>query len=530
MRLDITPDPGFFGVFPNLNYKAWYAVAEFVDNSIQSYEDNKVDLLKTSEAFQLVIRIATHDGATLTVTDNAGGIKLSDFDRAFRVAAVPPNRQGLSEFGMGMKTAACWFAPVWSVRTSALGDPCERTVTFDIPEIIKHGFRNLDVAERTYKADAHYTEVTLRNLYHPPIGQTKAKIKQHLACMYRKYIEKGEVVIKFDEEPLEYRVPPILVAPYYKEPGAEPIEWLKNLDFEFNLENGTTMRARGFLAIREKMTNTTAGLSLFRRNRLIVGSMDDLYRPGSFLGAANESAARRIFGDIELDPVTVTHTKDGFVQWAEIEQAFLVKLREEADAGEMKLRQQAANYKVPPPPALPSDPDPFDPVTEVVKPIAEGAVRGLDGPGTRDALVNHGAGVEDDVLPCPLESTISPRWQQATQRFQIKFENVTWHVRLEFSDDIALADWVQITHYPSAGKDRELGIRLAMDHPFTLGFGGPNYEDLAPQVRLAIGLCLAECAARDAGTENAGKVRSCLNDLLRGPLGEANENGGLEFV
>ena len=36
-------------------------------------------------------------------------------------AAIPPDRSGLSEFGMGMKSAACWFAPRWSVRTKALG-------------------------------------------------------------------------------------------------------------------------------------------------------------------------------------------------------------------------------------------------------------------------------------------------------------------------------------------------------------------------------------------------------------------------
>ena len=56
----------------------------------------------------------------------------SEFPRAFRPAELPPDRSGLCEFGMGMKSAACWFARQWEVRTSALGEPVERTVSFDI--------------------------------------------------------------------------------------------------------------------------------------------------------------------------------------------------------------------------------------------------------------------------------------------------------------------------------------------------------------------------------------------------------------
>jgi len=78
------------------------------------------------------IEIDSEDGGRITIRDNAAGIAEADFLRAFRPAQLPPNRTGLSEFGMGMKSAACWFAPKWSVRTSALGELVERTVVFDI--------------------------------------------------------------------------------------------------------------------------------------------------------------------------------------------------------------------------------------------------------------------------------------------------------------------------------------------------------------------------------------------------------------
>ena len=36
-ELNIQPQAGVIGVFSRLNYKAWYAIAEFVDNSTQSF-------------------------------------------------------------------------------------------------------------------------------------------------------------------------------------------------------------------------------------------------------------------------------------------------------------------------------------------------------------------------------------------------------------------------------------------------------------------------------------------------------------
>ena len=42
--LNIQPQAGVLGVFSRLNYKPWYAIAEFVDNSTQSYYSNKKEL------------------------------------------------------------------------------------------------------------------------------------------------------------------------------------------------------------------------------------------------------------------------------------------------------------------------------------------------------------------------------------------------------------------------------------------------------------------------------------------------------
>ena len=51
-------------------------------------------------------------------------------------------------------------------------------------------------------------------------------------------------------------------------------------------------------------------------------------------------------------------------------------------------------------------------------------------------------------------------------------------------------------------------------------FVGPAAEALEPLVRVAIGIGLAELAARDAGVRYATAIRTRLNELLRGALSQ----------
>ena len=98
---------------------------------------------------QVAIELDSTEGGRLVVRDNAAGIHEGDYPHAFRPAEVPPNTSGLSEFGMGMKSAACWFSPNWTVRTTALGESVEKTVRFDISEIVEDNLEELTVESRT---------------------------------------------------------------------------------------------------------------------------------------------------------------------------------------------------------------------------------------------------------------------------------------------------------------------------------------------------------------------------------------------
>lgn len=118
--IEIRPEVTMLSVLRHLNYKAWFALAEFIDNSLQSYLANREALEAIhGQDFRLEVNVQIESSGPglIVVTDNAAGISTADFPRAFRAAQVPTDRTGLSEFGMGMKSAACWFSERWSVRT-----------------------------------------------------------------------------------------------------------------------------------------------------------------------------------------------------------------------------------------------------------------------------------------------------------------------------------------------------------------------------------------------------------------------------
>src|SRR5262245_56958145 len=112
LPIEIRPEVTILSVLRHLNYKPWFALAEFIDNGVQSFLANRDALVAANGAgyrLRINVKVDASGPGQIIVTDNAAGISASDFPRAFRPAEVPLDRDGLSEFGMGMKSAACWF-------------------------------------------------------------------------------------------------------------------------------------------------------------------------------------------------------------------------------------------------------------------------------------------------------------------------------------------------------------------------------------------------------------------------------------
>lgn len=134
-ELNIQPQASVLGVFSRLNYKAWYAIAEFVDNSTESFYTNEREL-KDNGITSITIHIHyDFESNILTIVDDAYGMELEDFSRAVLLDSKPKNQGGRNEFGMGLKTAASWFGNIWSVTSTQLGSPNKYSTEVNIKEL-----------------------------------------------------------------------------------------------------------------------------------------------------------------------------------------------------------------------------------------------------------------------------------------------------------------------------------------------------------------------------------------------------------
>lgn len=514
--IEIRPEVTMLSVLRHLNYKPWYAIAEFIDNALQSYIANRAALEAIhGDSFHLEVdvRIDTSDPGLIVVTDNAAGISAADFPRAFRAAQVPPNRSGLSEFGMGMKSAACWFAERWSVRTKAIGEPLERTIHFDIRQIVDNKIESLKTEPRDVdNPSAHYTVVTLRGLHHVPQGRTLGKIKEHLASIYRMFLRDGRMTLKFNGEPLNCATVPILTAATYTAQGApaqgpdiKPILWRKDINLDF----GKGQKITGFAALREVGSTPFAGFALFRRDRLIEGSYDETYRPSFIFKQTNSYPYQRLFGELHVEGFEVSHTKDGF-RWEEYEDIFLEFLKEQLEASPLNLLAQAENYR-----ALPSRKNIESRAAAATASVADHIEKDV-APLLVEAQTNP-------AEPPPLPQVLPPSALQASERtVSVNDGNWDWVITIRTSVDPAREDWVSLAKQESLKGDmdntRRLVVELSLAHPFSTEFLGTNNENIELLLRIATAVCIALVLSEDITGQAPEAVLYHFNYLMRGVL------------
>lgn len=307
--------------YKRLSYEIWYALAEFVDNSSQSYFNHKAELDKIYEAKgdKLTVRIVyDRDTDVLRVSDNAMGMSLDELDAALQIAKIPTDTSGRSEFGMGLKTAACWLGEVWTVRTKRLGETYEYSIRFDV-EAVANGNVELEPQATKRKLDDHYTVVEVQQMHFKIHGRTIGRIKDHLRSMYRVDVRDGVMDLFWDQEPLVYDdALDILKA-------ADDVEYRKN--FEFKVGKRPVV---GWVGVLNSGGRPKAGFAIIRRGRVVQGQ-PAAWRPGSIFGqeqGRNDLINQRVVGEIHLDQFMVSHTKNSILWQGNEEELIEAKLKE----------------------------------------------------------------------------------------------------------------------------------------------------------------------------------------------------------
>lgn len=512
-NVNIRPGVTILSVLKHLNYKPYFALAEFVDNAIDSYLKNEKELKKIEGAnYKLRVDIEFDTNTQkITIKDNAAGIHSNDYQRAFRTAELPPDNTRLSEFGMGMKSAACWFSNEWQAKTTALNENVERKVSFDISKIVEDKIIELQIETKEAKTNSHYTLITLFGIEEKmPIRRGLGKVKRHLASIYRDFFRNGILDLYINGEKLSYKTPEILNTAYFETPNAKNVTWKQEVDFDFGDDhNGGKLRAKGFVAIMETMSVKDSGFALFRRGRVIEGSADndEGFRPPALSGSLGSHRYKRLFGELHLEGFDVSHTKDGF-QWDDNMETFLELLKDELEGeNSIPILKQADKYRV----------------RESAKNYQKVSKKVVD--NTTDKIQDKIAKDVQTVVEKPTTNIIEePQLKDIQKSYHKKFplniSNIDYMVHIELSYDESIDELIQVGDHLIPEKDmfyKNIGVRLSLTHPFMVEFAGDDPKVIEPVLRLIVALGLSEIIVKKSGAP-VTELRNNINDLLLGSL------------
>ena len=505
--INIRPGVEYLSILSAINYTPWHATSEFVDNSVQSYLDNKSRLRKLHSNYKLKIDIYVHASA-IEVKDNAAGIDQKNYERAFQAAMRPTKQTGLSEFGMGMKTAAGWFSNLWTVTSKAIGEDFATEAKLDFENIKKYKNETITYKKTKMNRNMHYTIITLKDLNHHPRGRGVERIKDHLASMYRVFIEKNEFEIRYNGSLLKFKEPKILKAFDMRDIDNQIINpkkkiWKKNFEFDFPVScEHKKHSVKGKIAIRETMDGKKSGFAVFRRNRLIFGSDDEPWRPTKIIKHEGSSIAKRLYGELYFDDeMEVTHTKDNLNWSEEIKESFVTKLKSVINSDDMPILSQADRFR---------KNDPTSENSKIHEKATESAINKLS---KAMQVLGNTTAPKSVEIPKELPKTKS---KPVVKRKRINFEDQLWTVFIKLNRDKETfnQDWLQISLDPKTRKNKTIEIQIMMNKGYTSQYFGDQEHELEGLELLASYIALAEIISKERGEKNTHLTRYYINKII----------------
>lgn len=365
-------------IYKNLTYTPWFALGEFVDNSITSFVKQVRADPSNPEFFKLEVAIWWDEAQQLlTILDNAAGIPATrdGWGRALEVGSRNPDPSVLSVYGYGMKAAGLWWSPSMEIESKHYKDSVLRSVNFDPEQLVRSGQDTVPLMTTpAANKEEHWTRVTLKGL-NPgrsyPARRGLGRVREFLSSMYRHYLRGNFgllhpstglpfVEIKVQGEQLEFKEPELLTAvPWTSngpEKGASEITWRKDFVLEIpstEVVNGkqVTREISGWVGILAKFSRSNAGLFLSFHGKGIFGvaqgtseDSPDQYRPQRLFGTSSSFKIGRLVGEIDVSDYGKSATTDS-ASWSEEEETVLLQELEKFLKLEPNLLSMAEKFR-----------------------------------------------------------------------------------------------------------------------------------------------------------------------------------------
>ena len=338
---DVTGGSGIVGIFKNESYKLERVISEFIDNSLQSYLDHR-DVLSRLPGGKCVVNIYWIDDQII-IDDNAFGMDQEELGRALKPRSKNPRaneKNRLSIFGMGVNYATAYLCACYTIETSQYGSTEKRRVTVDIDELEAENPESVKgsvVDEEKYE---HYTKITFNRLRVKLTDKSADNLMMKLGLIFKGYIQEGSLIVNFNGVPVNFEYPPIRL-------DDQGDKYLRNFSDTFSA-NGKLYEYTGWIAVLKKGNQSITGFNLMQAQRCIeVG-----YSPKTLFGSGNSFQNSRIIGEIYLEGIELSFTKDKFVwQSNGVEEAFIESLDKNADISFIlkiceELRREESGEKI----------------------------------------------------------------------------------------------------------------------------------------------------------------------------------------
>ncbi len=321
-EVDVSPEMQLYKILQRQSYGIDSALAEFIDNSIQSFRDKEKALSSINRLeIQLKVDITVDTKANqIVIEDNAAGINRKDFQRAIRMghdANTTHATGSLSVYGIGMKSASIWFSNTWKIETSALGSKEKLVTCFDLDALLAKSENHIIVNSEPEEQKKHYTKITITNsLRKESEEHYRDKVLPYLEETFFKFKKHLEIKITYDGLVLQtnysfLKTPDPLYYPEVDKNGTpvndKHITWKRKIEFDY-----ADRKVKGYIMIMKTGSYQQPGIRLMRNQRVIVGTRISPNRPAKILGTTNKYGSQRIYGELHLNEFPVSFMKTGF--------------------------------------------------------------------------------------------------------------------------------------------------------------------------------------------------------------------------
>jgi hypothetical protein len=372
-KVDIRPDVAALRIFRSMSFTPWYALGEFVDNSITS-SIKKLELLKKLNGpdYELQIKIDfDKERESLTIQDNAAGINRNEIERALRTGIPPADTTvGLSKHGVGMKAAALWWGRTLTIETYPIEESNGWKAVIDISDSgdLENYIEVTQIPSRGFPG----TKITIDHLWRKtPQAKTITAIKAYLPSIYRSYLTPDAskngfgCKIIYEGKELAFVAPELLVAPFWStkegpDDPTKPIKW-ELLNIDIPLSSG--IHVKGSVGLLKTMNRNYSGFFLHYRGKGISGvvpiaevGQKDLeeakdaisraaYKPLKIFKQAGSYTWQSFIGEFDITDFGKTITTDSILWAPQDEAEFIDKLHAIMSNPGMNFLKMAENVR-----------------------------------------------------------------------------------------------------------------------------------------------------------------------------------------